>query len=175
MNVNGEQEEEVRNQGELDTQPGVGEQTEEGGEVWGEQRHDEHHIGHPEVDVVQEEVAKSLTEHRVQLEARWVLHHPDDEALEVPDDHLHAEKDGVCHHNPVGYQGADLRRDQPSEEEVQHQREEAEVGRVDQLTKPPGHGVHGEAVGGRRPERLQLLQRLHRKVGVRSTFTLLWM
>ena len=111
--------------------------------------------------MVQEEVAQGLAEDRVELQTRGVLHHPDNETLEVPDDHLHAEEDSVGNDDPLRDQRADLDRDDPSQGEVQHQGEEAHVGGGQDLAQPPAEAVHCEAVRADGLERLQLVHCHH--------------
>ena len=59
------------------------------GEVGGDEGEEKHDVGDPEVDVVEEELAQGLAEHRAQLQPRRVLHHPGDQCLQPADCCLH--------------------------------------------------------------------------------------
>jgi len=93
--MDGEENEQVPEEGDLEGESGVAGNTDYVCEIRGEEGNDKHDIGHPEVDMVEEEVTKSLTENRVQLQPSRVLHHPGDEVLQLPDKPVHAQVDGV--------------------------------------------------------------------------------
>ena len=58
MDVDGEKHEQVPQDGDLDAEGGVAGNVQQGGEVGREEGDDQHDIGNPEVDVVEEEVTQ---------------------------------------------------------------------------------------------------------------------
>ena len=51
-------------------------------EVGGDEGEEEHDVGDPQVNVVEEELPQGLAEHRAELQPRRVLHHPGDQGLQ---------------------------------------------------------------------------------------------
>ena len=51
-------------------------------EMGGDEGEEEHDVSDPQVDVVEEELAQGLAEHRAELQPRRVLHHPGDQGLQ---------------------------------------------------------------------------------------------
>ena len=70
-------------------------------EVGGDEGEEEHDVGDPQVDVVEEELPQCLAEHRAELQACRVLHHPGDQGLQPAD---------CCLHGRVGRGGEGGRR-----------------------------------------------------------------
>ena len=94
--------EEVSRQGELCGDAHPGEERELVGAPGHQGRDHQVHVGHPQVDVVQEKVAKGATENRVELETGRVLHQPRQERLEVQDGEAHAGVDQLCQARHLG-------------------------------------------------------------------------
>ena len=58
-------------------------------EVGSDEWEEEHDVGDPQVDVVEEELAQGLAEHGAEFEAGRVLHHPGDQGLQPAHRRLH--------------------------------------------------------------------------------------
>ena len=63
-------------------------------EVGSDEGEEEHDVGDPQVDVVEEELPQGLAEHRAELQARRVLHHPGDQGLQSAHSCLHGRVRG---------------------------------------------------------------------------------
>ena len=86
-------------------------------EVGSDEWEEEHDVGDPQVDVVEEELPQGLTKHWAELQARRVLHHPGDQGLQPADRRLHGR---VCGGGEWG-RGS---RCQDAEKEVAGERQE---------------------------------------------------
>ena len=79
----------IRNMSNLEGEREVLQEWQQVDEVGGDQGEEEHDVGDPQVDVVEEELPQGLAEHRAELQARRVLHHPGNEGLQPADCCLH--------------------------------------------------------------------------------------
>ena len=81
MNVDGEKREEITDDGDLDTEGGKVKKVKNAVDIRSQKRNYQHHIGHPQMNMVQEEISKSLTEDRIKFQTSGIFHHPNYQTL----------------------------------------------------------------------------------------------